>query len=110
MANVMKKNRSYAPLLLSAFLASLAISPLRAEGFALIIGIKGYPHFEAEQRLQYADEDARGFYEFIQTKAGGSFRRENIRLLINEEASRDNIFDAVSWLRRTTSESDTLYV
>jgi sulfatase modifying factor 1 len=65
---------------------------------ALVIGIKGYPHIS--DRLKYADEDAKSFASLIQTPEAGGFRRENVCLLVNDNATEEHIRDGITWLKR----------
>src|SRR5262249_27616220 len=66
--------------------------------FDLVIGIKGYPNFPAGEKLNYADEDAKAFRDFILTPAGGNFPEDHVRLLINENATHAGIYEQIEWL------------
>ncbi len=85
-------------------------SNVEPQKFALVIGVTGYPNFLEGERLEFADDDARRFYEFIQTAEGGSFEARNIRLLINEEATRDGILQEIKWVGKRASGDDRVYV
>jgi len=102
-----------------AFLAAAIFSPpnpLRAQpggaahGYALVIGIIGYPKFQAADRLRFADEDARGFAQFLQTPAAGEFPEEHIRLLLNQSATRAGIYEQIAWISRRASSDDVVYI
>lgn len=80
------------------------------EKFALVIGIKGYPKFPAHEKLRHADRDAESFVQFIKTPEGGAFPENNIRLLRNEEATKENISRAVEWLSRRVKSDDLVYI
>lgn len=82
----------------------------QAQKYALVIGIKGYPHFEESKRLKFADNDAIQFADFIKTPEGGSFPVENIQLLTNEGADRTRINRAINWLASRTTNRDLVYV
>ncbi len=81
-----------------------------AERYALVIGITGYPKFDEEDRLKFADNDAREFAAFLKTPEGGSFPPSNIRLLVNEQADRDAIYREIAWLGNVVNSNDLLYV
>lgn len=56
---------------------------------AVVIGISDYQNLPD---LQYADRDARAFAAWLQSPAGGSVPRDNIRLSINEQATMSQIY------------------
>jgi hypothetical protein len=52
--------------------------------------------------LQFADKDALLFYQFLLSNAGGAVPAQNIKLLINEEATAGGIMTrGISWLQNT---------
>lgn len=59
---------------------------------ALIIGISTYTHMPV---LKYSDDDAYRMYAFLKSPEGGAVRDDQIRMLIDEEATRSNIKDAM---------------
>jgi len=66
--------------------------------YALVVGISDYPHV---QPLNYASEDALLFYQFLTSKAGGCVAKNNIRLLVDEEATAAGIWiKGISWLQQ----------
>ncbi len=81
-----------------------------AERYALVIGITGYPKFDEEDRLRFADDDAREFAAFLKTAEGGSFPPSNIRLLVNGRADRDGIYREMNWLGDRVASDDLVYV
>jgi len=68
--------------------------------YALVIGVTGYPNFEPDKRLIFADDDARMFYDFIRSPEGGAVPRENIQLMVNQQATREAILHALDSLRK----------
>ena len=79
--------------------------------YALIIGISRYKNnAKGIPNLEYADADARSIYEFLQRPAGGGFARENMLLLLNEEASTGKIREALSSFIARASASDLLLI
>ena len=51
--------------------------------YAIIVGISNYKYITP---LSFADQDALLFKEFLQSKAGGNIKEENILLLLNDDA------------------------
>lgn len=62
--------------------------------YAVVIGIV-YPDYELGV-IQYADRDAESVYNFLTTEMG--YPPDNVKLLRNGEASRENILGALRWL------------
>ena len=66
---------------------------------ALVVGVSDYPFVTP---LNYAAEDALLMYDFLQSSAGGNVSPANMRLLINEEATAQNIvIRGLSWIENT---------
>lgn len=83
------------------------VSPAR-KTFAVVIGISDYgtggiPH------LKYADRDAQAFAGYLKSPAGGSVPEEQIKLLVNEQASLLNIDIALRWLIKSCNAGDLAY-
>jgi Caspase domain len=98
-------------LLLLLCLAAPALSAAEpVNRFALIIGITGYPNFRAEDRLKYADSDARLFAKFLESDAAGGFPSANVRLLLNEKATRTAIYREIDWIGTRATSNDIVYV
>ena len=79
--------------------------------FAVVIGVSEYAD-PLVPDLNYADDDARAFHEFLASERSGlgGIPDENMVLLVNEDASYRNLRSALfSFLRRAT-ENDIVYV
>jgi len=63
-----------------------------------------------EDRLKFADEDAKAFVEFIKTKEGGEFPAANIRQLLDSDAKRSDIIQGLNWLGRKAGNEDVVYI
>lgn len=86
------------------------VIPVRQK-YALIIGISKYRNNNRGiQNLEYADVDARTLYEFLQQPTAGGFSRENMLLLLNEEATLSRIRDALTNFLTRASETDLLLI
>ena len=56
--------------------------------WAVVVGVASYDHMPV---LRYTDDDAYRFYAFLKSLEGGALPDEQVRILIDEEATRDNI-------------------
>lgn len=61
--------------------------------WAIVVGVASYDHMPV---LRYTDDDAYRFYAFLKSVEGGALPDENLRILIDEEATRDNILGNMS--------------
>ena len=77
---------------------------------AVIIGVSKYPAFPANKQLEYASADAKAFYDFLKSAGGGSVPLENMRLLIDEQATSANIVYALVWLRLKSQSGDDVII
>ncbi|NOT50689.1 MAG: hypothetical protein HOP10_05385, partial [Chitinophagaceae bacterium] len=68
-----------------------------ANTFAVVIGISNYENESIN--LNYANRDAQVFADYLQSKAGGSVPLENIRLLLDTNATTAAIYNALNWVR-----------
>jgi Caspase domain len=67
-----------------------------ADKFAVVVGIARYSDTASGlTNLQFADRDAQDFRDFLLSPDGGSFPKENIRLLLNEDATSQNVRSAL---------------
>ncbi|MCB9300368.1 MAG: tetratricopeptide repeat protein [Lewinellaceae bacterium] len=72
---------------------------------AVIIGISDYQNDQIPD-LQFADVDAAAFAAFLQSDAGGKVPAENIRLLLNEKATKGQMGAELTWLIQATKKGD----
>lgn len=56
--------------------------------YALLVGVSAYNHMPT---LKYTDDDAYRIFAFLKSPEGGALPDEQIRLLIDEDATRENI-------------------
>lgn len=84
----------------------IKLKPL-GDRWAVVIGISSYK--DKKLNLKYADNDARSFYNALKDKC--RFDDKHIRLLLNEDATRENIRKNIDgWLYQNTKESDKIIV
>jgi Flp pilus assembly protein TadD len=72
---------------------------------AVVIGISDYQD-KKTLNLNYSDKDALTFAAYLKSKAGGNLSDQQIRLLINGEATAGNIYSAIYWLIETSNAGD----
>jgi hypothetical protein len=87
-----------------------------SEGFsgkrwAVVIGISDYRD-PGIQGLKYADRDAKAFYDFLRSDLAGigGFAPENIQVLLNEDATYQNIRVALFDFLKNAMEEDVVYI
>jgi len=73
--------------------------------WAVIIGIARYEHMPS---LKYSDDDAYKIYAFLKSPEGGALKDDQIRILIDEEASRNNILQALNQTFMRADENDVI--
>lgn len=71
--------------------------------WALIVGISRYEHMPA---LKYSDDDAYRMYAFYKSPEGGALPDDQIRILVDEDATRLNILKAMNELYLKADEND----
>jgi hypothetical protein len=77
----------------------ISITPDRAtagDKYAVVVGIARYSDTSGGiTSLQFADRDAQEFRDFLLSPGGGSFPKDNIRLLLNDDATSQNVRSAL---------------
>ncbi len=61
--------------------------------WAVVIGVSSYEHM---QTLKYSDDDAYKIYAFLKSPQGGSLKDSNIKVLVDDNATRENILGELS--------------
>ncbi|HZQ90460.1 MAG TPA: caspase family protein [Terriglobales bacterium] len=66
------------------------------EKYAVVVGVSHY-QFSGPglPNLQFADRDASAFRDFLMSPDGGNFPRDNIRFLLNEDATSQAVLSAL---------------
>lgn len=75
--------------------------------WAMIIGIGAYDHMPV---LKYTDDDAYQVYAFLRSPEGGLLQKDQIRLLIDENATRSGISDGLDFLVANADENDVIMI
>ena len=88
-------------LLVACSLISQLSESLPQQTFAVVVGISDYKlGLPNKGDLHYSGDDARSFCELLKSQAGGRVPPANIRLLIDRNASRVNILQAMTIFQR----------
>ncbi len=78
--------------------------PVHGNTYAVVIGIANYENKNIPN-LNFPGRDAQVFASYLESKAGGLVPQDNIRLLIDTNATTAAIYSALSWLQERC-ESD----
>ena len=92
---------------IQAFLRERVV-PAGGSRYGLVIGIEEYR--DSRLNLRCAKADATSIYNLMIDPDCGMFPKDNVCLLLNEEATKDAIWRALSALRRTVGANDTAWV
>jgi hypothetical protein len=92
---------------IAAFLRERVV-PAGGSRHGLVIGIEQYR--DSRLNLRCAAADARAICDLMTDPDCGMFPKGNVRLLLNAEATKQNIWRALSALRRSAGENDTVWV
>ena len=76
--------------------------------YAVVVGISQYKN--SSFNLKYADKDAIAFYDFLLRHEGGGFRKENVKLLLNDEATSSALRTALGTFLANTSKQDYVII
>ncbi|MEO6405368.1 MAG: caspase family protein, partial [Ferruginibacter sp.] len=76
--------------------------------YAVVVGISSYENPGIPQ-LSFAHKDAQVFANYLSSKSGGSVPLDQIRMLLNEQATYAAIYDALNWLLENVKENDLVY-
>lgn len=69
---------------------------LKGERYAVIIGVSKYQNSgNGIANLRYADRDAQGFRDFIESPQGGNLAKDHVMALFNEDATVQNVRSAL---------------
>jgi hypothetical protein len=76
--------------------ASAPPEKIGGQKYAVIVGISKYKNGGAGlTNLKYSSRDALAFRDFLETPAGGSFPKENVQTLLDEDATSQHLYSAL---------------
>ncbi len=79
--------------------------------FAVVIGISHYAKSNGEiNDLRYADRDAQSMLDFLKTPAGGGLTDDDTLLLLNQDATTENVRHALFSFLTKPQEQDTVVI
>jgi uncharacterized membrane protein len=81
-------------------------TPNKPNIWAVVVGISDYPGVDSD--LKYCNEDARNIYNFLRSSSGGQVPDNQIKLLIDGNATLDNIVNSAEMLYAKATENDLL--
>lgn len=81
----------------------------RTDIWALVVGVGDYQNEQIED-LKYTAADAQSFNDFLRTPEGGSVQTDHIKLLLNREATRENILRDMEWIADRASENHLVII
>ena len=73
--------------------------------WAVVVGVAQYKHMPV---LRYTDDDAYQVFAFLKSPEGGALPENQVRLLIDEDATRVNIINAMRDIFLRADENDVL--
>ncbi len=83
----------------------------RGKLWAVVVGVSDYQNLKPEEQLKFAHRDAEEMVAFLRSPEGGGFPSNQIKLLLNQNATVAAIRTALgSWLARSAEPDDVVYV
>jgi hypothetical protein len=73
--------------------------------YALVVGVATYQHMPS---LKYTDDDAYQLYAFLKSPEGGAIPNENIKVLVDDVATKNNILLAMDQLFSKADANDVV--
>jgi len=77
----------------------------RVKIWAVIVGAARYPHMPT---LRYTDDDAYQVYAFLKSPEGGALPDNQVKILIDEEATHDKILNAMRTVFLRADDNDVV--
>lgn len=81
-----------------------------AETRALIVGISTYRELPEDAQLDFAHTDAKNFYNYLLSPAGGNVKPEFVKLLLEEDATASEIYAGLDWLLDKSKPNDKVII
>jgi WD40 repeat protein len=77
---------------------------IKPDLYMLAIGVSD--HADTRYDLDYADEDAQAMADIFEGQKGKLFGSVDAKVLLNDDATRDNILDGLDWLLEEATQRD----
>ncbi len=94
-------------ILITLIILSFASEALSAERWALLVGIGNYQS-DYVNELKFTSKDAQGIRDILIQK--GSFGEDHIRLLTDDQATKQNIVAGLNWLADKSKPDDLVII
>jgi hypothetical protein len=72
--------------------------------YAVVVGVSEYER--GELKLNFADDDAKAFARAIEAQEGRQYANVDVKLLVDGDATKVNIADALTWLEGSVGPND----
>ena len=79
------------------------------QAWVLAVGVSQYGDSDVPA-LPFAANDAEHVLGWFQEPQGASLSRENVRILLDEQATRENFLAQIDWLRRSAMPEDCVFL
>ncbi len=94
--------------------AAVATAPIERKGigpqrWAVVVGISQYSK-PGIPSLSYCHKDAQEFYEFLKTPQGGAYEEDHMKLLLNQDATLENIRSSLFEFLRQAIDKDFVVI
>jgi hypothetical protein len=91
--------------------SSREASMLFPNAYAVVIGVAGYPNLAPDEQLPgEVLQDALDVYDLLRSPEACGYNSMNVRLLLNELATAENVRRELQWLAETAGDQDTVMV
>jgi hypothetical protein len=74
--------------------------------YAVLVGVARYSHMKS---LKYTDDDAYRMYAFLKSPEGGALADEQIRVLVDEDATKENILNNITKTFAKAGPNDVIF-
>jgi WD40 repeat protein len=78
---------------------------IRPKLYVLAIGVASYQHTSIP-KLGLPAKDASDFAKVLRAQQGGLYSNVEVKLLANQQATRDEIIDGLDWLQKSVTQHD----
>lgn len=76
--------------------------------YVLAVGIGKYP--KEDMQLMFPAKDAKDFAATMETQKGKLYRDVVTKVIVDEQATRENILDGLEWIRKETTSRDVAMI
>ena len=80
-------------------------APVPVHIWAVVVGVATYPHMPS---LRFTDDDAYQFFAFLKSPEGGALPDNQVKVLVDENATRDNILENMRSTFSQAGENDVV--